>query len=96
MYWPLDTPINATPAAEPTLSMLPPTPQVRVISSHWPWSIGGLIRSTAYMIGMLSTIADSAPIATLAQVCPSVPYSPVEASSMKPIAASPPTHISTP
>ena len=82
MYSPREAPISATPAAEPTESMLPPTPQVRVIRSHWPWSIGGFIWITAYMIGMLSTIADSAPMTTLAQVWPQPSYSSVEASSM--------------
>ena len=70
VYWPFDCPISATPAADPTDSMLPPTPQVSVMSSHWPWSMAGFICSTAYMIGMLSTIADSVPMVMLAQVGP--------------------------
>ena len=55
-------PINATPAADPIDSMLPPTPAVKVAKSHCPVSISGNIVSTAYITGMLSTIADKIPL----------------------------------
>ena len=67
---PLAWPMRATPAAEPIERIDPPTPQVRVISSHWPSVICGSILSTANISGMLSTMADKAPMIMLAVVGP--------------------------
>jgi hypothetical protein len=56
VYCPLEVPINATPAAEPTESSVPPTPQVSVISNHWKWLISGPILRIANITGILSII----------------------------------------
>ena len=50
--------------------MEPPTPQVSVTSSHWPSLICGSMVSTANISGMLSTMAESAPMMMLAEVGP--------------------------
>ena len=43
VYIPFDCPIKATPAADPIESILPPTPAVKVTSSHCESDILGSI-----------------------------------------------------
>ncbi len=74
VYIPFDCPINATPAAEPIDSILPPTPAVRVTNNHCESGIAGSIVKTANITGMLSTIADNIPTSILALVAPKSVY----------------------
>ena len=60
--------MSATPAAEPMESKLPPTPAVRVTSSHWPMDMSGFMVRTANMTGMLSMRADNTPTRMFAVV----------------------------
>ena len=66
--------MSPTPAADPTARSDPPTPAVSVSSSHCVVVISGSVCSTAYVMGMLSMTADSAPSATFAMLGPKLPY----------------------
>ena len=79
VYEPRACPMSATPAAEPTDSIEPPTPAVSVTSNHWyrpsgPDPMSGFMPSTANITGTLSRIAEMTPTPTLATVGPSSPY----------------------
>ena len=95
-YAPGTTPISPTPAALPTLSMLPPHPAHSVRSDHCDADISGSALSTAYVIGMLSIAADAKPNATLATSGPNEPYQRFVSACRYPATPSPPTHAIAP